>query len=1131
MKNSELNFRVFISSTFSDFVDERNALQSQVFPQLAAYCLERKVRFQAIDLRWGVSSEAGADQQTMNICLQELKRCQLLSPRPNFLVLLGERYGWRPLPTQIDATTFEKLSGVLREDAYSVLTKWYRRDDNAVPAQYFLLAREGDFLNHKRWTSQEAVLREILLTGIDTTLPDDPRRLEWRRSATHLEIEHGALTVADADQHVLCYFRQINGLPIDDRAARYRDLNDGEMDHEAQAQLESLRGRLELRIPESHVYRWQANWTGAGPSSDLDLLCERVASDLQRIIDREILNFQGISRSHREIEQHLEFARVRGALFVGRRRLLDHLVEYISSDESCPLIIYGPAGVGKSAVIAQSSLSQQQLVEPIVVSRFIGATPDSTDLRLLLNSIWYELGLVSDGGLTIPDDLRALINGLPQQLSRAAAHRPVILYLDALEQLSPRDNAHGLHWLPRELPSNIKIIVSTLQAEGSSGECLRNARQTFPKEHFLEVGPLSVDEQESMVGGWLEAGGRTLQKEQRSLVLTKAAASPYPLYLKLACEEARRWKSSEIPSETTCRLGSDVPSILENLFERIEQPQNHGEVLVNRTLSYLAVSRHGLSEDELLDVLSRDPEAMQAFRDRSPESPPVDHLPIVVWSRLFAELEPYLMVRNHRGLRLLTFYQRQLGDAVSSRYLVGDWARRAHRRLADYFREQESQQLNTADSAVYRRGLEELPWQLTKAEEWHALRDVLADPSFLNAVWLQSSYDARSYWAALQKQGGVEPIDTYRHLLASPEREGERLWGVLTLLEYNGYPNEALDAWDKFLDHYRRIGDVDREGVCCVAVARLLVDRDTAAANRLLRRPKGVARKGGTPLESDLARQELLGAQADTLLRELSHPDANPFLNQWYGIYKLILRILPISISLRMPRRPKLNEAMSLLSARELICRQIGEGEGLASSLCARGQLIYREYYDAARALGCIEEAERLSGELNNEEGLHLCRSVRAKILFDQGMADEALAIEAEAEHIFRASGNQLMLAQCLSAQARFLLDGRGDQQMALKKCEESLGIFMDLESDRMIRTKALLTRIQFGLTTKRAVIVAFVFVALSCLNFLPPFNSAVYHSAYGIAVALLFLFLYLGTTVFYSTRGVAQRIAKKHRE
>lgn len=63
MARRELLFRIFVSSTFSDLVAERAALQERVFSSLREYCRGRAARFQAIDLRWGVSQEAALDQQ------------------------------------------------------------------------------------------------------------------------------------------------------------------------------------------------------------------------------------------------------------------------------------------------------------------------------------------------------------------------------------------------------------------------------------------------------------------------------------------------------------------------------------------------------------------------------------------------------------------------------------------------------------------------------------------------------------------------------------------------------------------------------------------------------------------------------------------------------------------------------------------------------------------------------------------------------------------------------------------------------------------------------------------------------------------------------------------------------------
>ena len=80
----ESTFRLLVSSTFpstwrsagSDPNAERNALQGKVFPHLRELCRAHGTRFQAIDLRWGVSEEASLDQQTMRICLSEIARCQ-----------------------------------------------------------------------------------------------------------------------------------------------------------------------------------------------------------------------------------------------------------------------------------------------------------------------------------------------------------------------------------------------------------------------------------------------------------------------------------------------------------------------------------------------------------------------------------------------------------------------------------------------------------------------------------------------------------------------------------------------------------------------------------------------------------------------------------------------------------------------------------------------------------------------------------------------------------------------------------------------------------------------------------------------------------------------------------------------
>jgi len=49
--------RVFLSSTFRDFMQERDLLVKEVFPELRRKARERGVDVVDVDLRWGITEE------------------------------------------------------------------------------------------------------------------------------------------------------------------------------------------------------------------------------------------------------------------------------------------------------------------------------------------------------------------------------------------------------------------------------------------------------------------------------------------------------------------------------------------------------------------------------------------------------------------------------------------------------------------------------------------------------------------------------------------------------------------------------------------------------------------------------------------------------------------------------------------------------------------------------------------------------------------------------------------------------------------------------------------------------------------------------------------------------------------
>ncbi|MBN2366183.1 MAG: DUF4062 domain-containing protein [Calditrichaeota bacterium] len=99
---------IFISSTFTDMMAERDYLRDVVFPELAERLRKRQVHLEAVDLRWGVETVTLARQEekeleVLKVCLNEIERC-----RPFLIALLGDRYGWIPPERRMQSAVDEK---------------------------------------------------------------------------------------------------------------------------------------------------------------------------------------------------------------------------------------------------------------------------------------------------------------------------------------------------------------------------------------------------------------------------------------------------------------------------------------------------------------------------------------------------------------------------------------------------------------------------------------------------------------------------------------------------------------------------------------------------------------------------------------------------------------------------------------------------------------------------------------------------------------------------------------------------------------------------------------------------------------------------------------------------------------
>lgn len=764
MSQSSRAFRIFISSTFSDLKAERNALQKYVFPRLKELAATHDCRFQAIDLRWGVSREAALDQQTMKICLGEIERCHKVSLRPNFIILLGDRYGWHPLPYAIPEDELNKLLPFIPLDIQEKLLwqyeqpeeakGWYRLDENAVPAEYVLQPRQHGtrYIDYTVWeTEVERPVRKALVQAAFAAGLNESKLIKYSHSATAQEIVSGALQVKDACEHIFGFFRSItnldevkkslsediNRLESETKASNFIDtIEQKASDADAEARLIALKEQLKDRLP-GNIHEYEAEWTGDGLTEKhigilpdtltacLTLnqsgrkptnLCEAVWLRLSKVMLDEAGKLESVDILEREQHLHEDFMQDRARLFAGRKNALGCLMGYLENTSLYPLVIWGESGSGKSALIARAV--QQYMTKAthsVIIFRSIGATSDSSNGRFLLENLCKQIARqYGSNEASIPHEYCNLLQELPKWLEMATEHQPLILFLDAIDQLSAADGANSLSWLPIQLPPYVRLVVSTLP-----GIELDMLTKRLPPSALLEVMAMNPEEGKGVLENMLSDAGRKLSELQSKDILHKFIKDGgLPLYLKLSFEEARRWHSYNgllVAADGKLGLSEHITGIIHDFFRRLEHENSHGEMLVSHAIGYLAAARNGLSEDEMLDVLWADEDVCADFFRRSYKSAHnLQALPVVIWSRLYMDLEPYLAWRQADGAELLGFYHRQLKEIAAELYCSGNEKAARHRLLADYFQQIADPLGDHSFSYTnnQRRALEELPFHL-----------------------------------------------------------------------------------------------------------------------------------------------------------------------------------------------------------------------------------------------------------------------------------------------------------------------------------------------------------------------------------------------------------------------------------
>ncbi|XP_068899926.1 NACHT and WD repeat domain-containing protein 2 isoform X2 [Tenebrio molitor] len=712
--------RIFTSSTFTDTTMERNTLMAKCYPKIKDYCREKHgLEFQVVDMRWGVRDEATDDHMTTELCMKEIQNCQRLSMGPNFVVFLGQKYGYRPIPTYILSSELQMIRDELAATGHDpvMIDTWYRKDSNAVPPISVLQPISSILINfnNKRIPKLQAedqakwwdtlnkfqkLFRKAAASLNQQGKMDADAMHNYFMSVTEREVINGILNVKNTKNHCLAYIRYINNINLQNlkKASLFVDIINRSLDSESAKLLGNLRDeRLPAKIESSNMQKYTVEWIGReGLDNEthedyLKHFITHFYKNIVKLVDRAMRKEDSSAQGQivTEILQHLHACNNSVKVFYGREESLEHIHQYMTNDSDKLLILYGEGGCGKTSLLAKTasmctSTEWFKNAKPISIIRFLGTTPDSSALTPTLISICqqisYNFMLPFDG---IPDDLVPLTAHFKYLLTLATKEQPLVLFLDSVDQLTGTQDANKVSWLPTRLPPYCKILVSCASEE-SNPEVSREyhvlRRMVDVEENFIEVKALGEELAMKVVKMWMRTACRDLTNYQWRLVSNAIEKCSLPIFVKLVFAEICRWRSYTKSQDT--HLASTVMDSIMMLFERIEK--QHGRILVFHALAYITAAKSGLSESELEDLISLDDKVLDDVYQY--HLPPVRRIPPLLWTRIRNDLPNYLSEREADGVSVMNWYHRQFRDTAKERYFKNmNMAMYFHSMIADYF--------------------------------------------------------------------------------------------------------------------------------------------------------------------------------------------------------------------------------------------------------------------------------------------------------------------------------------------------------------------------------------------------------------------------------------------------------------
>lgn len=641
-------FSLFISSTFSDFIEERVALNKKIFNEIDDYCQSRGYDFQIIDLRWGVNTEAALNQKTIEICLEEVKRCCTLSPRPNFLLMVGERYGWVPLPSKIEKEEYEKLYCTCSTEDKTILDEWYKPDENVIGGEYYLKERTGKYKEDNNWSKTESCLSDVLVSADNRCGLDSNKMLKFTSSATEKEIVEGLLSDNSTASNVIAIFR--NGYPDQDAdKQKIIDLRNRISQKMTDTQCED--NLFELVYDENYINRFSEKVK--------DLILKNINSEIERL-ERE----KNTCKNHNMIEEMFGNENE----FYFREQELSALNTYIKSDSCRPMVVCGDSGSGKSRLLYKVV----KLYESESVYSFFGMDEHSCTVIETIKKLCLDIRNKFDINSALDINYSNLTDSFYDSLKMVPENQKFLVVIDGFDMFYDIEQICE-KVIPEQLPDNIKLIFSFAD---------NKYRQLFPQKSFdyLEISCFNREQSRIVFNDMLGKRNRCIASDyQMNIVESSIANGCTPLQLRLMVDCCMNWHSGDndivLPDSTDLMTIEYVRSMYKKL--------GHEKELTLYAMALITLHPYGITEKELQFLLLKFRPVREMFYAEDRYSYDEDRLPFVIWSRLFYDLKRSLAISFSNGSMVIKCVHNIFNTAFKKHY--ADYCSEAYEVITDYY--------------------------------------------------------------------------------------------------------------------------------------------------------------------------------------------------------------------------------------------------------------------------------------------------------------------------------------------------------------------------------------------------------------------------------------------------------------